>query len=95
MSWFVLTGLRRLQCWISLLEPGWSRWVAWLDVVAAALRCPLMDMSASIVFNWYSATVLYSYILLFLVLVVLSPESFYLIALFLFGDVCVCVAFFR
>ena len=94
MSWFVLSGLRRLQCWISLLEPGWRRWVAWLDVVAAALRCPLMDMSASMVFLGilllYCIRISFSF-----VLVVLSPESLYLIALFLFGDVCVCVASFR
>ena len=51
MSRYVLTDLRRLQCWISLLQLGWSRWVACLDVVVAASRCPLMGMSALMVFG--------------------------------------------
>ena len=49
MNRYVPTDLRRPQCWIRLLEHGWSRWVAWLDVVAAASRCPLVRMSAFMV----------------------------------------------
>ena len=60
-----LVDLQLLQCWIRWLAFWCRRWVAWMDVVAAASRCPLMGMYASLVFDRYFATLLYSYILLY------------------------------